>query len=370
LIDALGWEVVERFEFCSELLERRAALGSVFGYSSAAIPSLLSGSTPSQHGAWAMWRRAMAGRSPFGYLRFVPRLPNPLEWRVRRLVRRITDRGARIQGYYDLYEIPVHLLSHFDVAQHQDPYQPGGLSRETIFDRFGTEGVAYRMWYYKTPEADNMRALLDSVSGDAEVLFLYTAELDALMHVAGVFDTAVEKKLRGYERFIGSIFQHARRAGRELRLYLLSDHGMTDVHASFDIWGALEAAGFSLGRDYLAFFDSTMVRLWRNEPVRGAVAGLLSEAGAGREVPRDELSAYGCLFEDGSYGDTVFVANPGVMFVPSFMGRTQLAAMHGYEPDDPYSKGCFLTNDPEGDLPASILDVKRFLLGRLQGGDR
>jgi hypothetical protein len=190
------------------------------------------------------------------------------------------------------------------------------------------------------------------------------------MHVVGVFDTAVEKKLRGYERFIGSILQHARRAGRELRLYVLSDHGMTDVHTSFDVWGELEQAGFSLGRDYLAFIDSTMLRLWRNEYVREAAAGILSEAGAGRELSEEELSAYGCLFDDGSYGDNVFVANPGVMFVPSFMGRSKLAAMHGYEPEDQYSTGCFLTNDAEGELPVSILDFKRYLLDRVPGGGR
>ncbi|MCK5619391.1 MAG: nucleotide pyrophosphatase, partial [Candidatus Krumholzibacteria bacterium] len=53
LIDALGWEIAERFEFCKGLSLRRAPLGTVLGYSSAAIPSLLSGALPSEHGAWA-----------------------------------------------------------------------------------------------------------------------------------------------------------------------------------------------------------------------------------------------------------------------------------------------------------------------------
>ena len=41
LIDALGWEIAEHFGFATTLLPRRRALGTVLGYSSAAIPSLL-----------------------------------------------------------------------------------------------------------------------------------------------------------------------------------------------------------------------------------------------------------------------------------------------------------------------------------------
>jgi hypothetical protein len=368
LIDALGWEVAERFGFCQGLLGGRRPLGTVLGYSSAAIPSLLSGTTPSQHGAWAMWRRAAPGASPFGYLRRLPPLPHALEWRARRAVRWFTDRTGKIRGYYDLYEIPLHLLSHFDVSHHQDPYQPGGLARETIFDHFQADGTRYRMWYYRTPEADNMASLLDALTGDDDVLFLYTAELDALMHRVGIFDLAVEKKLRGYERFVGSIFQQSRRAGREVAVYLLSDHGMTDVHTTVDAWGDLTRAGLSLGTDYLAFFDSTMARLWCDGRVREAAAGVL--AGAAQELTDGQLTDHGCLFEDRSYGDAIFVAHPGVMFVPSFMGRAPVAAMHGYDPNDRYSLGCFMTNDERGEPPASILDVKRYLLDRVGEGGR
>jgi len=367
LIDALGWEVAERFEFCRDLLDRRAPLDTVLGYSSAAIPSLLSGSTPAEHGAWAMWRRAAPGRAPFGYLRFVPRLPHALEWRTRHLARKIADRRGSIRGYYDLYEIPVQLLAQFDVSAHQDPYLPGGLARETVFDEWKAGGVPYRMWYHKTPEADNAGSLLEAVAGDDSVLFLYTAELDALMHRVGIFDDAVEKKLRGYERFLRSVLERGAKSGRDVALYLLSDHGMTDVHDSFDIWGAMTSAGFALGRDYLAFYDSTMARLWGDERASAAAAEILTEAGAGRRLGDDELAAYGCLFEDRSYGDAIFVAHPGVMFVPSFMGRSRIAAMHGYAPDDPFSKGTFMTNDARGNLPASILDFKRYMSERIPG---
>jgi hypothetical protein len=373
LIDALGWEIAARFGFCRDLLEHRAPLDTVLGYSSAAIPSLLSGTTPSQHGAWAMWRLAGAGGSPFGYLRHLPKLPHALEWRARYLVKRITDYRRAIEGYYDLYEIPVHLLGRFDVSQHQDPYLPGGLNRETIFDRLVADGVPYRMWYYRTPERDNMAALLDSTvrsgrGNDAnlpDLLFLYTAELDALMHRVGIFHEAVVEKLLVYERFLADVIERGKAAGRDISVYLLSDHGMADVHDTFDLWGEVEKRGLEVGRDYLAFYDSTMARLWCDDRTRAEVAGVLSGAGVGRELADDELESYGCLFEDRAYGNAIFLANPGVMFVPSFMGRARVAAMHGYDPEDAYSKGCFLTNDGTAELPRSILDFKSYLMGRV-----
>jgi hypothetical protein len=56
------------------------------------------------------------------------------------------------------------------------------------------------------------------------------------------------------------------------------------------------------------------------------------------------------------------------MFVPSFMGTSRVAAMHGYDPGDEYSPGSFMTNDGAGDTPGSILGVKSYLMDRISGG--
>lgn len=361
LIDALGWELVQETGFCRDVLARRAPLGTVLGYSSAAIPSLLSGATPAEHGSWAMYRLADEG-SPFGYLRILPPLPHVLQWRVRRLARRITDRRGVIDGYYDLYEIPVHVLGRFDVAQHQDPYRRGGLSRETVFDAWHARGVSYRLWTYRTPEAENMEALLSSIGAGERVLFLYTAELDAQMHRVGVFEDEVAERLRRYEDFIERIFETGAQRGVDVEVHVLSDHGMTPVDRSVDLWGALERRGLRLGRDYLAFYDSTMARMWCDDEVLGAARSHLQETGTGRLVTGDELDAWGCRFPDARYGRHILLADPGVMIVPSFMGSERIAAMHGYDPDDRFSKGCFLTSDAGAQPPSSILGAKRFFL--------
>lgn len=370
MIDALGWEIVEHFKFCESLLAERVALDTVLGYSSAAIPSLLSGCPPSEHGAWSMYRLADK-RSPFWYARYLPGLPHALEWRARRAIRWITDKRAGIDGYYDLYDVPLSQLGRFDVAHYGDPYEPGGMSRQTIFDGLVEADVPYRLWYYKTPEAHNMSRLLSAVADDEyDLLFLYTADLDALMHRVGIFDASVGEHLDSYQRFIEEVFLCGKNSGRDVSLYVVSDHGMTDVHTAVDLWGEMERRGLKLGKHYVAFYDSTMARFWCDEHVRSAAADILGTDGAGRLLSDGELEERGCLFSDRAYGETIFLASPGVMIVPSFMGRVKIAAMHGYDPDDIFSKGCFLTNDRSGTPPSSILDFKSYLLERVPGDDR
>src|SRR5678816_86547 len=300
LVDALGWEIAEHFGFGREHFATRASLGTVLGYSAAAIPSLLSGATPAEHGSWAMFRRSDATGS-FQSLRWIPPLPHKVDWRARKYIRRWLDRRGAVKSYYDLYEIPAHLLHRFDLGQTGDPFRPGGLARETVFDWMHAEGIRYQLWDYRTGEGENMRA--------------------------------------------------ARANDVELEIVLLSDHGMTDVTDTVDVWQTLAKHGWKVGRDYLAFFDSTMARTWGGEGVADAVT--LALEGKGRRLDAPQLRAFGCYFPDGSYGDDIFLADPGVLIVPSFMGARRIAAMHGYHPEDRFSRGVFMTDAPMP-APASI----------------
>jgi hypothetical protein len=51
-IDACGWEILKTDPFARALAPERKRLDSVFGYSSACIPSILSGRWPDEHHNW------------------------------------------------------------------------------------------------------------------------------------------------------------------------------------------------------------------------------------------------------------------------------------------------------------------------------
>ena len=51
-VDACGWEIIKDHPFARTLAPERRSLRSVFGYSSACIPSILSGRWPVEHRNW------------------------------------------------------------------------------------------------------------------------------------------------------------------------------------------------------------------------------------------------------------------------------------------------------------------------------
>src|SRR5439155_20183 len=75
LIDAFGWEIAQRLGFLSDALPHRAPLRTVLGYSSGAIPTMLTGKSPAEHGHWNLFYYDPEG-SPFRWLRGLHFLPD------------------------------------------------------------------------------------------------------------------------------------------------------------------------------------------------------------------------------------------------------------------------------------------------------
>src|ERR1700676_4390321 len=75
LIDGLGWEWVKAAPFLNEVTPHRRCLDTVFGFSAGAIPSILTGRHPQEHGRMAIFPRAVDGRSPFARLKWICSMP-------------------------------------------------------------------------------------------------------------------------------------------------------------------------------------------------------------------------------------------------------------------------------------------------------
>jgi len=79
-IDACGWEIIKDDPFVRELAPNRKRLTSVFGYSSACVPSILSGNWPDVHHNWCYFVYDPI-HSPFKFL-------GPLRWLPKALTSR------------------------------------------------------------------------------------------------------------------------------------------------------------------------------------------------------------------------------------------------------------------------------------------
>src|SRR5215213_6468449 len=104
MVDACGWEIVKSDPFAKAFAPHRHKLESVFGYSSACIPSILSGRWPVEHRNWCYFVYDPKN-SPFRKLKALQWLPSFLTGRrrVRYLLSKFVKVQLKFRGYFDLY---------------------------------------------------------------------------------------------------------------------------------------------------------------------------------------------------------------------------------------------------------------------------
>jgi predicted AlkP superfamily pyrophosphatase or phosphodiesterase len=209
---------------------------------------------------------------------------------------------------------------------------------------------------------DTVCADLDA--GTYDFHFVYLSELDNYLHTNIHDEQKVEDAMRKYERFIGRIHEHAKRAGEAVNFYVASDHGMTAKRGGFDLIGKIRPLGFKVGKDYIELYDSTMARFWFfNDEARKQINALLSSLDAGRLLSERELTEFGVYFPDKRFGESIFLMNPGVLIEPSFMGTKAPNGMHGFHPDDIHSSASFLA-EHKPEIPIRTLADLRELMRR------
>jgi hypothetical protein len=360
LIDALGWTYVKDRPIMPDVLKHRYEVRTVLGFSSGAIPTLLSGKMPRDSGHWNLFYYDPE-HSPFRWVRWFTFLPKPLlNHRVtRRIIRVVSQRLSRFGGYFQIYGVPVELLPYFDICEKKDIYRPGGVP-SSLFDQLEALGVRYRTYsYHEMTDAEIIRtARSDLRNKKSDFYFLYLSELDAFLHTRCQDSTGVARELDKYENWLREVYEEARRCDEAVAFFVLSDHGMTPKCAGYDLVGQIRPLGFLMPRDYLSLYDSTMARFWFfNDRARGQITDRLNELDCGHILSEAEKRDLGIDFPDHRQGEIVFLMNPGVLIEPSFFGNKAPEGMHGFHPDDPYSSAIFLSNLPPSRRINTLVDV-------------
>ena len=360
-VDALGWKQARRYAFLEDLLPNRRSVEMQFGYSCTAIPTILSGKRPAEHGHLAFYGWAPE-KSPFRAMRFVAPLLRPKSFwtrgRVRNVLSRLVKRAYGFTGYFQLYGIPLERLPFLDYCEKTDMFVPGGLAPvKNLADVWTEQGLSWHISDWRLPEGENFRraeALFRE--GAVDRAFVYSAAFDALQHDNVGRDEVLRPKVDAYAESVRRLHAALSESGRPFSLTVLSDHGMTPLRETADAPAALAATGLRWGRDYASAVDSTMARFWwlkpgAGEKVRAAFAGF-----RGHWLSEEEWRRHGLFREDRLFGDAIFLADPGVQFCPSDMGVKPLNGMHGYDPDDEDSLAAWLSTDPVPDGVSRVCD--------------
>jgi hypothetical protein len=364
-VDACGWEIIKNDPFASDFAPNRKKLDSVFGYSSACVPSILSGRWPDEHRNWCYFVHDPKN-SPFKSLRWLRWLPAKIT--SRRIFRRWLSKFVKVQlsfrGYFDLYNIPFKHIAEYDFTEKKSPLQPGGMNEgPNIFDFLEYRKISYHVSAPQKNEQQNLNALMSDIRREnIDFAFLYWPALDGLLHNVGNQSPQVPQKLRDYEKWIRELIAVAEKHYEEVRLYIFSDHGMANCDVLLDLKAKIEPLPLRMGKDYAVVYDSTMARFWFfNERARQEITAALKTVPQGRILPEAELKEMHAP-TDGYFGELIFLADEGVLIVPSHMGERPIRGMHGYHPSAKQSYAMLCTNQTEiPEETVAIPDIFRLM---------
>jgi len=369
-IDALGWEVLKGRKFLENEMPYRQKLRSVFGFSSACVPSILTGRTPREHLHWSYFFYNKES-SPFRFLRPLSWLPRTLteRGRIRHLISKLVGRVMGFTGYFQLYNLPFKHADLFDHCEKNNIFKAGGMNRgDNIFDLLERNDVSYHVSDWHDGEEDNLQACEKAIlDDDIEFAFLYMASMDGLLHQVGKESDQVDDKLAWYEEKLRKLLSVARSRYGDVRVFICSDHGMATVTRDVDLMSSIEALPLTYATDYVAVYDSTMARFWfMNDDARLQVTQTLDGLSCGRILNAQDLESLGCDFEGDRFGELIFLLDPGSIIVPSHMGLKTITGMHGYHPDHEDSDAALLSNVSTPVPLESITDI--FHLMRAETG--
>lgn len=363
LIDALGWQILQDQWFLNDMLPYRQPLKTVLGFSSGAIPSILTGQPPSIHGHWNLFYYDPA-KSPFAWLRGLRHFPEALvNHRIsQKLIKETGKMFFHMGPQFECYVKPT-LMPYFNWVERTCIYEPDGISgAPSIFDRLVENKVPYRAYSYHHWNDQEILQLAqkDMENANADFFFVYLCELDAELHAFWAHPERLKSMLANYEAKLRRLCETALIIDPEADIALFSDHGMAPVTHRYDLMKDVEALGWKMPDDYLVVYDSTMARFWFfNEQARNSINACLRSETCGRILGDAELQELGLLFPDRRFGETIFLLNSGCMFFRSdfHSGNWLPTGMHGYHPNDPYSDAVFLSNRPSVSPLRTIRDI-------------
>ncbi len=374
-VDALGWEVVRDSDCFASIAPHRWRQRTVLGYSCAAQPTILTGRMPSEHGHWGMFYRAE--RSEMRSLRAFGLIPSKISGhhRFRRQVLKWHQRRSGFSGYYNLYRIPWHLFARFDLIEKRDIYAPGGFVDihapgparmpdapsvvPSIFDELAARDIPWRSWSWKDGFDRGFAELETSFSEVDRPAFAlhYTPYIDGFLHGHAGDRESVSGAVRKVEAKVLHAVEAARAVYDDVDIVIFSDHGMAETARSHDVMATVSKLGLIEGRDYLAFFDSTMARFWfENERAERTVRAALGELDCGEFLTDDDLKREGVYFDDHRFGELVFLMHPRELIIPSYMGGRAPRGMHGFSPDHEDSYAVLMSSFDVSPAPEHIRD--------------
>jgi hypothetical protein len=352
-VDALGPDQIERFGASLSFVPHRRALHGILGYSSGALPTLLTGVPPSAHGRMCLFARSEQGTSsplaPLTALGFLPRIVHE-RGRLRRALGRLVAELGGLTGYVALHRVPPEHFAWLDLPEREDLFQAERIGGQPTFLADARRaGLSVYAAPWQLPEVERWEHARRALAAQApDLSFLYAAELDGILHRDGpgsVAAQACRTRLAGdIERARDALGRHG-----EVTTLLVGDHGMAEVERVID------PRPFAPPDGVRHFVDSTMIRYWGDASALAACRAAIERGRLrGRWIDHQGLVDRQAPTAGSRYGDALFLLDEGGIFAPSFLGGA-VRGMHGYDLDAHSCSAALASDRP---LPADVIGLQ------------
>ena len=360
-IDALGWKIINDHQFMVDLFPYRRKIFMQFGYSSSAIPTILSGKTPAEHGHLGLFRFA-PDHSPFKKLSRLAWLFKPESFwnrgRVRHHLSKILKRLYGFTGYFQLYRMPIWKLKFVDYCEKSDLFLANGMGNiANLHDTLYAKEIDFHISDWHLSDDENYTAAEKAIDHGKNFLFVYTASFDGVLHDNVGDFTTIQSKLDKIKIQIENLYEKAAEHAETVHFTIFSDHGMTPLTGTVDMIKKITESGLVFGKDYGVCYDSTMARFYYLNNNAKKVIEEIMKLFPGHFLSKEEEIRYGIYRQDRAFGDGIFLLDAGLQIVPSDMGEKPLNGMHGFSPEDEHSFAAILSNT---DFPESVKHVSDY----------
>lgn len=293
----------------------------ILGFTHSAMPSIWTGTYPCTHGRWVYWGYVKGKKADVYPVNKVFRII-PL-----RKVRLLAKHGFSYLLHqlkspateWFMPNVPDKMLPLFCRLTPIFNMDQSVGSIPTLFGILRKKKIGYCFRRVKSLKKNSLNLNVPNSNKETFVDVLSHSHLDEIGHIHGPLSPPVREEVHKLDSYIKDLFEKLARVSSDWHVLIFTDHGMANVVKRFDLSGLINTLGLRPGKDYVAFYDSTMARFWfLNEKARLMIVETLRNVQYGRILDKQELEKVGLNFEDNRYGDLTFQMNVGYEIFPNY----------------------------------------------------
>jgi len=273
-----------------------------------AVPTLLTGTYPHEHGMWGV--RLIKDIRPSCFDNVIDKIPDIITTTVQCIVQLFT-------GSFDLPMIPPKRRRCFEAlrTQHNKYYQKTEnlLNIEGITSCLGVLGIKNSKYLFsRTKPSEHMIEKVASGNYLLEILQIYSIDIVQRWNIDK--PDKITYFFKQIDDFINNLFQKCH--NKNINLILFSDHGYDKVNNYINIKEKLDSLKLSKD-EYKYFVELSMARFWfHTNDARSKIIEMLVSIDNTTVLKLNDLITYNIRFTDDKYGEAFIMTHPGYVFFP------------------------------------------------------